>query len=161
TQLYPVAEGPGSITSGDFNDDGRPDLAVSAIGPPARVSALLQNPNGTFANARSTVLTDEETPLGITTVDANCDGKDDLVVANQATNTVSVLRSNGDGTFAISQTLPDSQVGQGPIAVAAADFNRDGVTDFAVSNSVVPLNNPSVRTFKGDCASGNFTPLST
>lgn len=161
TQLYPVAEGPGSITSGDLNDDGRPDLAVSAIGPPGRVSVLLQQANGTFANARSTVLTGEETPLGIAALDANCDGRDDLVVANQASNTVSVLRSNGDGTFVISQTLPDTQVGQGPIAVAAADFNRDGVTDFAVSNSVVPLNNPSVRTFKGDCGSGTFTNLST
>ncbi|HSQ00403.1 MAG TPA: VCBS repeat-containing protein [Candidatus Dormibacteraeota bacterium] len=161
TQLYPVAEAPGGITSGDFNDDGRPDLAVTAIGPPARVSALLQNADGTFASARSTVLTGEETPIGLAALDANCDGKDDLVVANQASNTVSVLRSNGDGTFAVSQTLPSAQVGQGPISVAAADFDRDGVSDFAVSNSTVPVNNPSVRVFKGDCGSGNFAPLST
>ncbi|MFN8641841.1 MAG: VCBS repeat-containing protein [Candidatus Binatia bacterium] len=161
TQLYPVAEGPGNIASGDFNDDGRPDLAVSAIGPPGRVSALLQQANGSFGSARSTLLETEETPLGIAALDANCDGKDDLVVANQASNTVSVLRSNGDGTFAISQTLPVEQVGQGPIAVVAADFNRDGVADFAVSDSVVPLNNPSVRTFKGDCASGTFSVLSS
>jgi hypothetical protein len=161
TQLYPVAEGPGAIASGDFNGDGRPDLAVSAIGPPARVSALLQNPNGTFAAARNTVLSDEETPLGIAAVDVNCDGRQDLVVANNATNTVSVLRSNGDGTFAISQTLPGTQVGQGPIGIAAADFNRDGVTDFAVSNSVVPPNNPSLRIFTGDCGSGTFAAGST
>lgn len=161
TQLFPVAEGPGSITSGDFNDDGRPDLAVSAIGPPGRVSVIMQNANGSFANARSTLLEDEETPLGIAALDANCDGRDDLVVANQATNTVSVLRSNGDGTFVVSQTLPENQVGQGPIAVAAADFNRDGVSDFVVSNSVVPLNNPSVRTFAGNCATGTFGVLST
>lgn len=161
TQLYPVAEAPSGIATGDFNDDGRADIAVSAIGPPARVSALLQNANGTFATARSTALTNEETPIGIAAVDVNCDGRQDLVVANQATNTVSVLRSNGDGTFAIAQTLPDNQVGQGPISVAAADFDRDGVTDFAVSNSTVPQNNPSVRTFKGSCASGTFAPLST
>jgi hypothetical protein len=163
TQLYPVAESPGGITSGDFNEDGRPDLAVTAIGPPARVSALLQNAsgNGTFATARSTVLTDEEVPIGLTALDGNCDGRDDLVVANQQTETVSVLRSNGDGTFAIVQTLPGAQVGQGPVSVAAADFDRDGVTDFAVSNSTVPLNNPSVRAFKGDCASGTFTAAGT
>ncbi|MBX3027573.1 VCBS repeat-containing protein [bacterium] len=161
TQLYPVAQAPGGIASGDFNGDGRPDLAVTAIGPPARVSALLQNPNGTFAAARSTQLTNEETPIGIAAVDVNCDGRNDLVVANQATNTVSVLRSNGDGTFAIAQTLPSGQVGQGPIGIVAADFDRDGVTDFAVSNSVVPLNNPSVRTFKADCGSGTFAQLGT
>lgn len=161
TQLYPVAEGPGSITAGDFNDDGRPDLAVSAIGPPGRVSVLLQQANGTFANARSTLLDGEETPLGIAALDANCDGRDDLVVANQASNTVSVLRSNGDGTFALAQTLPSSVVGQGPIAVASADFDRDGTADFAVSNSVVPLNSPSVRAFRGDCGSGTFTAIGT
>ena len=162
TQLYPVAEGPGAITAGDFNADGRPDLAVSTIGPPARVSVLMQNAaGGTFANARSTLLEDEETPLGIAALDANCDGRDDLVVANQASQTVSVLRSNGDGTFAVAQTLPEAQVGQGPIAIVAADFNRDGVDDFAVSNSVVPLNNPSVRTFAGNCGSGTFAPYGT
>lgn len=160
TQLYPVAEAPGAIASGDFNADGRVDLAVSAIGPPARVSVLLQQANGTFGTARSTTLEDEETPLGIGAVDANCDGRDDLVVANQATNTVSVLRSNGDGTFAIVQTLPEAQVGQGPIGIAVADFTRDGIGDFAVSNSVVPGGQPSVRVFRGVC-DGGFTLLAS
>ncbi len=158
TQLYPVAEGPGGITTGDFNADGRVDLAVSAIGPPGRASVLLQQPNGSFGTARSTVLEGEETPLGIAAVDANCDGRDDLVIANQATNTVSVLRSNGDGTFAIVQTLAEAQVGQGPIGIAVADFTRDGVGDFAVSNSVVPGSQPSVRVFRGVC-DGGFTLL--
>jgi hypothetical protein len=159
TQLYPVAEKPGSITSGDFDGDGRPDLAVSAVGPPARVSVLLQQPSGMFANARSTVLEGEETPLGIVALDANCDGRDDLAVANQASDTVSVLRSGGDGTFTVTQTLSGAQVGLAPTAVVAADFDRDGVTDLGVSNSVVPLNTASVRTFKGACPSGTFTAL--
>ncbi len=163
TQLYPVAEAPGGITSGDFNGDGHPDLAVSAIGPPARVSVLLQNAagNGTFANARSTMLPDEQSPIGIVALDSNCDGRDDLVVANLASNTVSVLRSAADGSLSVVQTLPVSQVGQGPISITTADFNRDGVADFAVSNSVVPMNNPSLRTFSGNCTTGVFSPLST
>lgn len=148
-QLYPVAEGPGSITAGDFNDDGRPDLAVSSIGPPGRASVLLQQTNGTFAAARNTTVGD--TPLGIASLDANCDGRDDLVVANQASNIVTVLRSNGDGTFAAVQELTDGQVGQGPIALAVADFDRDGVSDFVVTNSVAPGSTPSVRPFRGTC----------
>ena len=163
TELYPVAEGPSSIASGDFNGDGRADLAATAIGPPARVSVLLQNAggDGTFANARSTVLTDEVTPVALAALDANCDGRDDLVVANQGSQTVSVLRSNGDGTFAVVQTLPPTDVGQGPTAIAAGDFNRDGVTDFAVGDLHAPLNSPSIRTFGGDCGTGRFSARST
>lgn len=157
-QLHPVAEGPGAVTTGDFNGDGRIDIAVSAIGPPGRASVLLQQAGGGFAAARNTNVGD--TPLGIVALDENCDGRDDLVVANQASNLVSVLRSNGDGSFTVVQELPDTQVGQGPIALAAADFDRDGTTDFVVSNSVAPNSSPSVRVFRGTCGEP-FTPLSS
>ncbi len=157
-QLHPVAEGPGSVTTGDFNADGRVDIAVSAIGPPGRASVLLQQAGGGFAAARNTTVGD--TPLGIVAIDANCDGRDDLVVANQASNLVSVLRSNGDGSFTVVQELPDTQVGQGPIALAVADFNRDGTADFVVSNAVAPSATPSVRAFRGAC-DAPFAPLSS
>ena len=62
---------------------------------PGNASVLLQQANGTFGPARNTDV--EETPIGIAAIDANCDGRDDLVVANLASSTVSVLRSNGDG----------------------------------------------------------------
>jgi hypothetical protein len=182
--LYSTAAGPGSVIIGDFNGDDRPDIAVTAIGAerfcqggpepgkacgqdndcapdgtctaPGKASVLLQQSNGQFGPARNTTV--EETPIGIATVDANCDGKDDLLIANQASSTVSVLRSNGDGTFTNAQTLPQSQVGQNPIALAVADFNRDGTTDFVVTNTVAPLAVPNVHLFRGNC-SGPFTPF--
>ncbi|MGH7290285.1 MAG: FG-GAP repeat domain-containing protein, partial [Myxococcota bacterium] len=91
-QLYATSTAPAGITSGDFNDDGRRDLAVSAIGPPGRASILLQQANGTFGQARAVAV--EDTPLGIAAVESACNGgvRHDLVVANQASNTVTVLR---------------------------------------------------------------------
>lgn len=157
-QNYSVSLDPTSITAGDFNGDGRLDLAVSAIGPPGRAAVLLQQANGTFGPSRTTAV--EETPTGIVALDIDCDGRDDLAVANQASDTISILRSNGDGTFENPQTIPPAQAGSGPIGMAVADFNRDGVMDFAVSNSVTPGNAPSVRIFGGNC-SGPFTLIAT
>lgn len=157
-QLYATSTAPAGITSGDFNDDGRRDLAVSAIGPPGRASVLLQQPDGTFGPARAVAV--QDTPLGIAAVETTCGGdvRHDLVVANQASNSVTVLRADAAGMFTVAQTLPEAQIGQAPQAVAVGDFDRDGTRDFVVTNSVAPGSSPSVRLFRGDC-NGPYTVL--
>lgn len=159
--LYPVGVDPLGIAAGDFNGDRRTDLAISAAGPPATVSVLLQRAAGGFEAARSTQLAQEQTPTGVAAIDADCDDRADLVVVDQAANEAVVLQSNGDGTFARAQTLSLNDVGPGPIAVAVADFNRDGIDDFAVGNSVVPPNSPSVRVFSGNCSASGFRRTAT
>lgn len=79
--------------------------------------------------------------------DFNGDGKLDLAVANDATNTVSVLLGNEDGTF---QAHVDFPVVQGPTSLAAGDFDGDGKTDLAVVG-----NGFSYLLGKGD---GTFQP---
>jgi hypothetical protein len=182
-KVYPTGAGAGGITVGDFNGDGKPDLALSLVatvrhcqgGPnanmsctqdadcapglctaPGSASVLLQQANGSFGPFKNTMV--DETPIGIAAIDANCDDKDDLLVANLASSTVSVLRSNGDGTFTLAQTLPQTVVGDNPIAFAVADFNRDGVADFAVTNTVAPQSSPNVHVFAGSCT-GPFTQV--
>jgi hypothetical protein len=174
-----TAPNPGAITVGDFDGNGRPDLAVTTVGADrtcqggpnpgqacsqdaecipgicsalGKAAVLIQQANGTFVEHDTQV---EETPAGIAAIDANCDGKDDLLVANLASDTVSVLRSNGDGTFTSAQTLSGNSIGQRPIALAVADFNRDGTQDFAVTNTVAPGSQSNVHLFRGNC-SGPF-----
>src|SRR5262249_26612813 len=62
--------------------------------------------------------------------DADGDGVLDLVVANRGGD-VSVLRGNGDGTFAAARSLP---TGFGTRAVAVADLDGDGRADLAAAN---------------------------
>src|SRR5262249_23163068 len=84
--------------------------------------------------------------------DLNGDGKADVAVTNSgsATNTVSVLLGNGDGTL---QTKTDFTTGTNPSSIAAADLNGDSHTDLAVTNQ----NSNSVSILLG-IGNGTFQP---
>src|SRR5204863_135567 len=107
---------PASVSIGDLNNDGTPDLVVANEGtypnyPDGNVSVLLGNGNGTFAAAVNYGAGSRPNAAAI--CDLNGDGKLDLAVANFGSNNVSVLMGNGDGTFhmAVNYTAggsPDS-----------------------------------------------------
>ncbi|TLY46615.1 MAG: VCBS repeat-containing protein [Nitrospirae bacterium] len=120
---------PRSVAAGDFNSDGKPDLAVANSGS-TTVSVLLGNGDGTFQAKRDFAAGGEPWSVGVG--DFNSDGKLDLAVANTAANTVSVLLGNGDGTF---PAAPFYGVGSNPQSIAMGDFNSDGKRDLAVANA--------------------------
>src|SRR5262249_27975142 len=70
-------------------------------------------------------------PAALAVADVSGDGRLDLIVANSATDTVSVLLGRSDGTF---QTRLEYPTGAQPSAVAVADVNRDGKPDIVVAN---------------------------
>lgn len=84
------------------------------------------------------------------TADINGDGKADLIVANP--DTVSVLTSNGDGTFAESGQYAIGSVGL-EFDLAATDVNGDGKADLIIANGM--SNTVSVLLNNGD---GSFAP---
>jgi hypothetical protein len=88
------------VTVGDFNGDGKSDLAVTNYNN-NNVSVLLGTGTGSFGTATNfTVGTD---PFSVTVGDFNGDGKSDLAVANANSNNVSVLL-NADPTATVTIT---------------------------------------------------------
>src|SRR6266516_6434682 len=137
--------GPSGIAVGDFNGDGKLDLAVVNFGD-WNIYVLLGNGDGTFQAARSVYFASGGGfPWYVVTADFNGDGKLDLAVSNYGGNSLSVLLGNGDGTFQAPQTTP---VGTNPALVAVGDFNGDGKPDLAISS--VGDNTVSVLLGNGD-----------
>jgi len=127
---YPAGISPDCVTVGDFNRDGKLDMAASSFYS-NDVSVLLGNGNGTFRPAVSYPAGIH--PMSVVAGDFNGDGTWNLVIPNYGSGDVSILLGKGDGTF---QSGPSVPAVAGPVAVVVADFNSDRKPDIAASNYV-------------------------
>jgi len=130
---YLVGVNPRGGEVGDFNGDGRLDLAVGVYQWPSGVEILFGVGNGTF---RPPVHYD--VPGNVQSVrggDFNGDGVTDLVTTNIDGADVSILLGERDGSFSLYANYPVLQM---PSGAAVADFDQDGRTDLAVTSGAVP-----------------------
>jgi hypothetical protein len=131
------------VVTADFNDDGRPDLAVAGING---LDVLLNTPRGTFALGEHIAGVASD----VMVADLNRDGHPDLVYmllesAACGVEGVPFLQlGNDDGTFQIPTQLPVTL--SDPLGMAAADFNKDERLDLVLVD----------RGF-GTCPSGSIT----
>ena len=121
-----VGSQPQNTLLGDFNNDGKLDLAATN-GNANTLSVLLGNGDGTFQP--QTAYDAQDAPIAIVSGDFNRDGNLDLAVGDNGVATISVYLGNGDGTFLPQQTYT---VGNSPLSIAAGDFDGDGWLDLAV-----------------------------
>jgi hypothetical protein len=128
-----VGSGPRSVAVGDFNLDGKPDLAT-ANEQTNNVTILLGNGAGGFTQPAGSPVGAGEIPLSVAVGDFNLDGKPDLAAANYDSFNVTILLGNGTGGFTQAAGSPVS-TGSGSNSVAVGDFNVDGKPDLAVSNA--------------------------
>jgi hypothetical protein len=144
---FAAGASPSALAVGDFNRDGESDLAVVNNQASGTVSVLLNatslGRSGFFETADAHLAA--SSPFAVAVGDFNGDSHQDLAVANQSSNNVSVLLGNGDGTF---QAAKNYAAGAGPSSVAVGDFAGNGKLDLVVANR--PSGTISVLMGNGD-----------
>jgi sugar lactone lactonase YvrE len=134
-QMPPVAISPTSagssttMAAGDFNGDGKLDLAAPIYGGNGSTTILLGNGDGTFQTAPAGPVAVSAWPNRVAVGDFNGDGIADLVVGT----TLNILLGKGDGTF--SQMLTSATQLPCCSNLVLGDFNGDGITDVISSDS--------------------------
>jgi hypothetical protein len=123
------------VTTGDFNGDGKADIAYINVLNDNRVSIQLGNGDGTFQPARAVTVRDVFSTIFFTysVGDFNNDGIPDFAV--EEGGTVEILLGDGKGNFTSAGTFSEGEGGLffDPDNVLLADFNGDGFLDVAVT----------------------------
>jgi hypothetical protein len=122
----PIGSANGKNATGDFNNDGKMDLAVTNF---YNTSVLLGTGTGSFSAAIT--YPTSTNPSDVVAGDFNSDGKIDLAITNAGANNVSILIGNGLGSFA---TAVNYAVGSNPNSIITKDLNGDGKLDLAITN---------------------------
>jgi hypothetical protein len=147
-----------AVAAGDFNSDGRPDLAVTQTSN--QVLVLLRNSGGGFT--QQPPIPTGQFPRAIAVGDFNGDGLADMAIINRDGGNATILIRVPGGGFSAEATVT---VGATPNGIVAADFDGNGRADFAVTNSTpgtvsVFLRNSTNTGFAGEApVSVSATPV--
>jgi hypothetical protein len=160
---YPTSPGnqpsPQGLVVGDFNKDGKLDIAV-ANSNTLDVGVLLGRGDGTFAPAVSYPLLGFS-GFDIKAADLNGDGFLDLAVVAYTNGppaiAILLADSNTPGTFGTVSFIP---VNGNPNLVALGDLNKDGFIDMAVTEHNGATFNGQIEIFMND-GTGAFAATPT
>ena len=131
----PGGGSPQFVATGDFNLDGKADVALTRSGNFSNVTILFGNGSGGFSS-QSDFATAIVNSRALTVGDLNADGKPDLVVGANPGSPFSVLLNNGAGGFS-APTLYTLNNNTGWSSLATiGDFTGDGKVDLVVANHV-------------------------
>ncbi len=151
----------GPQVTGDFDGDGKPDLALIGDLLSGEIAIFSNQGKGAFTPSLTGYIAGSS-PSGAAAADLDGDGKIDLAVCNYGSNDVSVLLNLGAGTFAAALEHEEA----GASSVAVGDLDGDGSPDVAVAgvySGVGVFLNQGKGVFESatDCSTKGNVPYST
>ena len=121
------------VTVGDFNADGRLDIAAAGNGSSVVHVYLNQGPTNFPTFTTTTLFSSIALPVGIVSKDLDGDSDLDLAIANSGTNTVAFYSNNGTGVFSLQSVVSTGGSGSSTVGIDAGDLDRDGDNDVVVT----------------------------
>lgn len=137
TKSISTEEIPFAIAIGDFEADGKLDLAVSI--PSLNKVAAISNrstPGNLQLNGAMKYPSGDQ-PKGIAITDLNGDGQADIITGNTGFGNISVIRNNtrSAGYFAFDMYRDYQANLSNPALISAWDYNADGQPDIAAASA--------------------------
>ena len=129
---------PETIAIGDFDGDGKADMVTANRN--SNTISVFRNTggSGSVSFAAKVDYATGVTPVNVVIGDLDGDGKLDLAVANNASNSISIFR-NTSTTGTVSFAAKVDYAGRsGTTSIAIGDLDGDGKPDLAVANKTFP-----------------------
>ena len=132
----PTDRSPFAAAIGDVNGDRHADIAVAHYrvnpGGRDRVTVLLGDGSGAFTPAAGSPFPTGQSSTAVAIGDANGDEVGDVVVANIASNDVTLIYGSSSGLHEAAGS--PLRVGEGPTAVTVADLDGDRDAEIITAN---------------------------
>lgn len=138
---------PGSVTTGDFNKDGNPDVITANVTGNS-LSIFETTAAGAFIVADKVALGAGSFPTSIVVADFNKDGKPDIATTDEANDRVVTARGTGTGGFLAPVNISTGNL-SAPEALTVVDTNLDTWPDLVVvtgTNTMSVLQNNGAGT---------------